>query len=182
MAFAIAVVTLLSDFVIPPNISITEVEGLINMTSLTRFIVAACTLLMLVPLALFKKKKFLWHWWSAAIVTLFLGTGLFFCYNNYVSDHSTYNPAAFQRVVIGKTLLPLARKAIDSLRVNQHVDLTDQEKVLTLGQPDKIWMEKEIREASIGIMKFYLALVLVLSFFLIFATQATYCLSAKDSS
>ena len=179
-AFAVAVVTLLSDIVIPPNISLTEIEGLINMTSLTKFIVASCTLLMLVPLTLFKKRKYLWHWWTAAIATLFIGTYLFFTYNNFVSDHTVYNTSSFQRVVIGKTLLPLAKKAIDEARVKQNIDFTDQLKVITLGGPDKIWVGKEIRDASIDIMKFYLVLMLVLSFFLLFATQATYCLSTKN--
>ncbi len=180
LGIALAIAVILTGFVIPPNISFTYAEGDINYRDFARFIVAGIILIVLVPCSIYNKKEHTWKWWVFAVFLFVLSFIFFFRYNKLVNEVTTYNRYYEERVVIGQTLLPLARRAIDSLIRSDGIDTVSSSYALeTLGEPTDIWMHQEIADNGNRIIRQFMYTIIAFSLFILSSIQAVYCVGTE---
>lgn len=180
LEFSLAVVVVVSEIVVPPNISFSFAESEVNYEVLSKFIVAGTILLTMIPCLLNNKRKHMRWWWIAAIVSFVLSIVLFFGYNRLLNEVSAYNSYAEERVIIGDKLRPIAQRAVDSVkRVDNLDELTDSDLVERLGEPTDIWPKREIEKNSRLVILCYMMTVILFSLFILFSIQALYCLQKE---
>jgi Ca2+/Na+ antiporter len=180
LGVALAIVVVITDFVTPPSFSEDMIIARSNLSSLAKFIVAGLILLLLVPCSIYNQKKYQWIWWICSFVLFMIALFLYFFYNRELRQKTAYNEFEERFSVVGNRLLPLSRKAVDSLYRKEGVRLTNSEMLASLGPPDSIWPKHEIEENAEMLVKLYLLTVATFSLFILSGIQASYCSSNKN--
>ena len=121
---SLAIVVIVGEFIVRPQISFSFAEGEVDYGTLSKFVVAAIILILLVPCTRFKTKKFLWLWWSLALVVFAVAITLFFVYNKTVNRKSAYNRFTEERTIIGQSLTPLADSAVNIAKLRDGIVLS----------------------------------------------------------
>lgn len=176
VGLALVIVVFVSKFIVLPNISLDVAEGSIDYEALSKFIVAGILLLLLVPCAIYKKRKHAWKWWMAAAGCLVASLLMLFVYYETVNHSTAYNEYAKKRMVIGQTLQPDVQHVVDSLK--RHVPVSQLSPAFLLdrlGQPKDIWNNREIEKNSQKIIITYLACLVFVASFIVCSIQAIYC-------
>jgi hypothetical protein len=153
-SLGLAIMIVLTDFIIPPDISFTAAEGQINSATYSKFIVGSIVLIMLVPFTLYKEKKHFRIWLPVALVMLVVSFFLLFKYLDLKNAASEYDSYRKKRLVVGSTYVPIAKKAVDSMATLGHV-LTRQQVLESLGAPEEIWVPEEITANAKKLLIFY---------------------------
>lgn len=180
LGVALAIVVVITDFVTPPSFSEDMIIGRSNLPGLAKFIVAGLILLLLVPCSIFNQKKFQWGWWIISAGLFTIAMFLYFFYNRELRQKTAYNEFEERFAVVGNNLLPLSRKAVDSLYRKEGIQLTPSEMLASLGPADSIWPKKEIEENAEMLVKIYLLTVATFSLFILTGIQASYCSSVNN--
>jgi len=180
LGVALAIVVVITDFVTPPSFSEDMIIGRSNLPGLAKFIVAGMILLLLVPCSIFNEKKYQWRWWIISAGLFMIAMFLYFFYTRELRQKTAYNEFEERFAIIGNNLLPLSKKAVDSLYRKEGIQLTPSEMLASLGPPDSIWPKKEIEENAEMLVKVYLMTVATFSLFILTGIQASYCYSVKN--
>lgn len=181
LGVSLAIVTVIAEFIVRPQISYSFPVGQVNYDSLAKFMVAGFILILLVPCSIYKGKKYTWHWWIIAIVMFVTAITLFFYYNKAVNRVTAYNEYANERAIIGETLTPKAREAVDLAREKEGVELSASDMLETLGRPRDIWRADKLESNSRYVIALYLTTLASFALFVLFSIQAVYCATVKDN-
>lgn len=180
LGISLAIVTVIAEFVVRPQISYSFPVGQVNYDSLAKFVVAGCILILLVPCSIYKGKKYIWHWWVLAIVTFVTAIVLFFYYNKAVNRVTAYNEYAGERFIIGETLTSKAQEAVNVAKEREGIELSASDMLETLGRPRDIWRADELESNSRYVIALYLTTLVSFAIFVLFSIQAVYCTTLKE--
>jgi len=180
---AVILTLIISEFTIPPQFKNGLIEDQVNFASLAKFLTIGLLLLVLIPAYLFKSKKMVWIWWVGAVLTLGVALAAYFHYNDYVNVHSVVDEDAGSRIIVGDSVVPQAKIALDSFtRAHPNAVLTKAQWVQGLGGADKVFDGNQIMSYSHHIVYSYLITVICFSLFVICGIQALYIVSATKES
>lgn len=141
-----------------------------------KFAVAVCVGLWFVPERVWQSRRHMWRWWAVAVVFAAGAFGSVIYYTDLV-DRWSVPYWRDQRVVIGETLIPKARKDLESLQKDRPsatpLDLLRQ----SVGDPTQVWLAEEIKERQRILTLFFLLTMLLLGSTVVTVSQAAYCAS-----
>lgn len=176
LGLSLAIVVIVTDFLVPPDFSVGMAIARSNFSSLAKFVVAGIILILLVPCSLFNKKEHTWYWWILALVLFITSFIIFFRYQSLLDQKTAYDEFSEEQVIIGDNLTNFALKAVDSVKRSEGIDqLSASEMLATLGPPTSIWHKFEIESNARKLVINYLISLALFSLFVLFAIQATYC-------
>lgn len=176
LGLSLAIVVIVSDFLVPPEFSAGMAIAKSNFSSLAKFVVAGLLLILLVPCSLFNQRKHTWYWWILAIILFLISFIIFFRYLALLDKKTAYDEYTEEQVIIGDHLTSFALKAIDSVKKTDGIDeISASEMLATLGPPTSIWPKTEIELNARKLVINYLFSLATFALFVLFAIQATYC-------
>ena len=176
LGVSLSIVVVVTGFLVPPQFTSGMPISRSNFSSLAKFIVAGILLLVLVPCAIFNKRKHLWYWWAGAILLFAAAFFLFFHYQSDLDHKTAYDEYSDRQLIIGNTLTSLAQRAVDSVKQADGLEgLSAGEMLATLGPPESIWPKQQIEDNARSLVITYLVTLSLFALFVLFAIQATYC-------
>lgn len=180
LGVSLAIVVVVTDFLVPPEFSVGMAIARSNFSSLAKFVVAGLLLIILVPCSIFNKRKHTWYWWTLAIILFLSAFIVFFRYQTLLDHKTAYDEFSEQQVIIGDHLTSFALRAVDSVKKTDGIyQLSPSEMLATLGPPTSIWPKQEIELNARKLVINYLFSLALFSLFVLFAIQATFCTVSK---
>ena len=177
---SLAIVVVITDFIIHPKINLSLAAGQVNFDTLSKFIVAAVILLLLVPANVFRSKRYKYWWWTLAIFTFVLSIFLFFYYNTYM-DKVSVESDLMGREIIGERLTPIGQKDFEYAKEKDGIDYTPKQMIESFGiPPSEIWLASEVQRNSRNVILLYLGTLMSFALFILFSIQAIYCTNSID--
>jgi hypothetical protein len=175
---AVILGTVIGGFTIPPHFNNRLIEDQVDFSNFSRFIIAAILLILLLPAHYFKRKKDSLKWWVTSVVAIIAAIILYLNYNSYTNEHSEWDDTSRERIVVGQTLLPGAKAAVDSFELRHPgVKLSKKDMVQGLGGAERVWPRTELVNITQNIVIRYLLTVILFASFVICVIQSIYIIS-----